>query len=147
MSKAFDAAVLLLTRREHGEDELRKKLANKGYAEDACNEALKACQRLGLQSDPRYAEALCNRRVRQGYGPLRIKQELQAKRIDDDTINAVLTIYHGEWLAYALTAWQKKFKHPALCRSEQQKHLRFLQYRGFSTETIAQLFKNGSCHE
>lgn len=125
--------------------ELTDKLIRKGYNREESAEALVECQRLGLQSDERFVESLCNARIRQGYGPLRISQELQAKHIARELINAMLNQHQESWEEYALIAWQKKFKqHEGLGVAEIQKQHRFLLYRGFSPDIIARLFKNNS---
>ena len=81
MTKAFDYAMRLLTRREYGAQELAAKLAQKGYRAAEIVEVTAECQRLGLQSDTRFVESFCQARIRQGFGPLKISQELQAKHI------------------------------------------------------------------
>jgi regulatory protein len=143
MSEAYVCAVRLLTRREHGSYELAHKLALKGYSSTDIQEALHECQRLGLQCDVRFVENVCRTRIRQGYGPQRIRQELQHLRIDDEWINAALQKEHDHWLAYAVDVWKKKYKESGgLSYMDRQKQKQFLRYRGFSTDTIAHLFKN-----
>jgi regulatory protein len=124
--------------------ELTDKLIRKGYNRGESEEALSECQRLGLQSDERFAESLCNARIRQGYGPLRITQELQAKHIEREIINAMLNQHQESWEEHAIAAWQKKFKQHDGCATELQKQQRFLLYRGFSPDIIARLFKLNS---
>lgn len=142
MTKAFDCAVRLLSRREHGERELINKLMQKGFDLPACQQALQTCQELGLQSDARFVEAFCNTRIRQGYGPLRISQELQSRCLDRELVDTVLSQYQDQWDDYALAVWQKKYKAQAqMDVSTQQKQQGFLRYRGFYADTIARLFK------
>jgi len=141
MTKAFDCALRLLVRREHGMRELIDKLLRKGYERADCEDAVSECQRLAYQSDQRFVEMFCSARIRQGYGPVRISQELQGKQIDRELINSVLTQQDGQWEDHAFAAWQKKFKcteSPAY--PERQKQQQFLMYRGFSAETIGKLF-------
>lgn len=142
MTKALDSALRLLSRREHSVSELYNKLEHKGYPQGDIQEALDHCQGLGLQSDHRFAEICCRARVRQGYGPLRIRQELKNKGISEDLIQSVLQQENGNWAQYAFLVWQKKFKdigHTSF--EDRQKQQRFLLYRGFDTESITQLFK------
>ncbi|MFC3908702.1 recombination regulator RecX [Legionella dresdenensis] len=140
MSNAFDCAVRLLARRDYSVYELTGKILQKGYSQEDTESAIAECQRLGLQSDSRFAEMICNARVRQGYGPLRIVQELQGKQVSRDIINAALAEYESQWQDYACAVWRKKFKQP-INFAEQQKQQRFLLYRGFSADIIAGLFK------
>lgn len=142
MSNGFACAVRLLTRREHGAYELVNKLLQKGYPEHEARDALLECQRLGLQSDDRFVDSLCRARIRQGYGPVRIRRELQALKIDGELINNTLQQEQDNWLSHALWVWQKKYKEQGeLSYSVMQKQKQFLLYRGFSTDTIATLFK------
>lgn len=142
MTKAYDCALRLLCRREHGAAELVIKLEQKGYSPSESRDALAECQGLGLQSDARFAEILCRARIRQGYGPLKISQELQSKQIEADLIHQVLEQERDNWFDYALVVWQKKYKEqtppPYI---ELQKRQRFLLYRGFSMDTISRVVK------
>lgn len=142
MTKAFDSALRLLSRREHGAMELSKKLQQKGFGSTEIKDALDACQRLGLQSDDRFVENLTRSRIRQGYGPLKIIQELKSKGIDSDLIEHELEQERENWVSYALDVWDKKCKgRTELTFSEIQKQQRFLLYRGFSMDIIALVVK------
>ncbi|CDZ78544.1 Regulatory protein RecX [Legionella massiliensis] len=138
MTKAFDSALRLLARREHGARELADKLVLKGFATSEVSEAIAECQRLGLQSDERFVDSLCRARIRQGSGPIKISQELQSKHIDRALIAQALEQEQDNWVTYALAVWQKKYKNQDdVPFDELQKRQRFLLYRGFSTEIIA----------
>ncbi|ASQ45354.1 recombination regulator RecX [Legionella clemsonensis] len=142
MADAFECAVRLLARREHGACELAGKLAQKGFGQVEIDEAITKCQRLGLQSDRRFVEALSAVRIRQGCGPLKILQELQAKHIARELIDEILSQEQDNWLDYAQAVWDKKFKkQPKLSYIELQKAQRFLLYRGFPTDIIAKVVK------
>jgi regulatory protein len=142
MAKALDCAMRLLTRRDHGLQELTQKLVRKGHEQDASEEAVLACQDLGLQSDTRFVESFCRLRIRQGYGPARISQELNSKHIDRELITTVLQTYQEDWEEHALAVWQKKFKQNDKPNAKElQKQHRFLLYRGFYAETIKKILK------
>lgn len=142
MTKAFDCSLRLLARREHGRHELTEKLIRKGHSVQESEEAVAQCLRLRYQSDERFVESFCNLRIRQGYGPLRIMQELQHKQINRELINTILAQYQDSWQDYALGVWRKKFNTTArLSIADSQKQQRFLLYRGFPAEIIAKLFK------
>lgn len=141
MTKAYDSALRLLCRREHGAQELVNKLVQKGYEQDEARKALERCQELDLQSDARFAEIVCRVRIRQGYGPLRITQELQSKQINQELINKVLRAESENWLSYALAVWEKKYPDEATSFADMQKRKRFLLYRGFPVEVIDRLVR------
>ena len=133
----------LLARREHGAHELVNKLAAKGYLEPDIQNALLECQRHGLQSDSRFVDNLCRTRIRQGYGPIRIRHELQNLQVDGALISAALQQEQENWLVYAVEVWKKKYKEPVdLSYTALQKQKQFLLYRGFSTDTITMIFKD-----
>lgn len=142
MTKAFDSALRLLTRREHGALELCEKLKRNGYTQAEAKDALDACQQRGLQSDSRFVECYSRSRIRQGYGPLKIIQELKSKGIDSDLIYDILSQEQDNWLAYAMDVWTKKCNGQLdLTFSEIQKNQRFLLYRGFSMDIITKVVK------
>lgn len=137
MSTALSSAIQLLARREHGAWELAKKLQQKGFKDAEIVPVIDACQRQGLQNDTRFVEMFLRVRIRQGYGPVRIQQELQSKRIDDELIKSSLQQEQDNWVDYAWAVWQKKYgKRSHLSVGELQKQQRFLLYRGFPNEII-----------
>ncbi|KTC68164.1 recombination regulator RecX [Legionella birminghamensis] len=143
MSKAFDCALRLLARREHGANELAEKLAHKGFARQDIENAVDKCQQLNYQSDERFIAAFCRQRIGQGYGPQRIIQELQLKRLDKDLIMEILNGQEVSWDTLAREVMQKKFRQiEGQDFKALQKQQRFLQSRGFSFEIINKLFKD-----
>ncbi len=142
MTEAFESALRLLTRREHGALELCDKLEQKGFSQKEAKDALEACQRLGLQSDSRFVENYTHSRLRQGYGPLKISQELKIKGIDKDLILEKLEQEKDNWLINAVKVWEKKSKGKKdLSFDEMQKLQTFLLYRGFTMDIISQVVK------
>lgn len=137
MNEAYEGAIRLLMRREHGAHELALKLATKGHAKETIEAALLLCQQRGWQSDARFAEQLCRLRVRQGYGPIRIQKELQALQVARPLIDLALQKEADHWISHALLVWQKKVKTLGpLSYVALQKQKQFLLYRGFTHETI-----------
>lgn len=142
MAKAFDSALRLLTRREHGARELCEKLEQKGFSKTEAKEALASCQELDLQSDHRFVENYARSRIRQGYGPLRISQELKNKGVSIELIQHELQKEAESWLDYALMVWQKKSKGMVdLSFIEKQKLQKFLRYRGFDVDVITAVMR------
>ena len=140
MTKVFDCAVRLLSRREHSALELSLKLESKGFNQVQVQETLKTCQELGLQSDQRFAESYCHSRIRRGYGPLKIHQELKHKGLSAELVTHVLKQEEDRWLEHALRVWQKKAKkQETWSLLERQKQQRFLLYRGFDSEIISKV--------
>ncbi len=67
--KAMD----LLARRDHSEQELRRKLKSREYDADTIDEVLQELISDRLQSDERFTEAYVNHRFNAGVGPLKIR--------------------------------------------------------------------------
>ncbi|MBE0509919.1 MAG: recombination regulator RecX [Gammaproteobacteria bacterium] len=131
------AAIALLSRREHGCQELYHKLCLKGHAPALCDAVLRELQAEGLLSDQRYAEAYVRMRANRGYGPERIRMELKEKGISSTLIQAELQQAESDWFALAREVRIKRFGEllPKDFR-ERAKQMRFLQYRGFSNDQI-----------
>ncbi len=141
-TKAFDGALRLLVRREHGAHELATKLQQKGHIALEIQEAIVACQQLGLQSDARFAENVCRARIRQGYGPVKIRHELQNLQVDRELVDSVLAKEQDNWLAHAIDVRNKKYKEQGeVPYAALQKQKQFLLYRGFSMDTITLVFR------
>ncbi|MCC5792895.1 MAG: regulatory protein RecX [Legionellaceae bacterium] len=136
---AFSLALACLSRREHSAAELTQKLRRKGCGETEVAEAIAECQRLGYQSDERYVDAYCRIRVAQGDGPLKIRQFLSAKGIENETIAARLA--QEDWQEHAQRLWMKKFAVPSaeLSLREKAKQQRFFCNRGFPASVLAHL--------
>ena len=93
-----------------------------------------------LQSDERFIESFINGRQAQGKGPLRIRQELEQKRLSACLIAAYLDECDERWATLAEEVYLKKFKGTiANSQPEKAKRFRFMQYRGFSHEQIKSL--------
>ena len=142
MSEALACAVRLLARREHSLAELQDKLGQKGYSQEDSKAALARCLRDGLQSDARFAESLTRTRVMQGYGPVKIRQELLAKKVSRELIDDVLRVEQDNWISHATRVLEKKYASSVDASfAEKQKQKQFLLYRGFSMNLIAQIIR------
>ncbi|MDX5362924.1 MAG: recombination regulator RecX [Pseudazoarcus pumilus] len=133
-------ALRLLALRDHSRAELERKLAGLGTAEEV-QATLDRMAELGLQSDQRFAEAWL--RSKSGrFGTARLKMELARRGVDADTVAAALA--QGELdsdIERARAVWSAKFGNAAADRREWARQARFLQTRGFSSETITRLLK------
>ncbi len=95
----------------------------------------------GLQSDERYAESYVHMRRKRGYGPLKIKQELQQRGVSSDLVDVFVEFNDKIWLDTACQAYEKKFGGKLLdTASERAKRMRFLQSRGFTGDIIQKTF-------
>lgn len=143
MLDAYQHAIALLTRREHGALELTKKLSQKGHTAAAIQEALEKCQQHGLQQDGRFAEQKMRTRVAQGYGPERIRMELQHLGLARELIENTLAEADYDWVVEAQAVLYKKYGNTlSQSISMRQKQKQFLHYRGFSMHTIIHVLRH-----
>lgn len=132
----------LLARREHSEQELRRKLILRDYDTNDIDETLRGLKNDGLQSDHRFAGAYVNYRVNTGIGPVKIRFELRQKGINDDLANEFLEPLSDRWEVLMQQQRVKKFGEiiPADYNAR-MKQARFLQNRGFAAESVMRLFR------
>ena len=130
-----------LARREYGQTELIRKLANKGFQSDVAALAVTQLTDEGLQSDQRFTESFVQSRISQGKGPVRIRLDLGQRGISDATIEIAIEDADPDWHALAREQRHKKFGSSAPSDfKEKARQMRFLQYRGFEQDHIQSAF-------
>jgi len=130
-------AMDLLARREHARHELAAKLRSRGMPGDLVEPVLEDLVRENLLSDARFAEAFVAARVGRGQGPVRIRMELEQKRVASAAIEEALENAAPDWGELAAAARRKRFgPGPPANFRERARQARFLQYRGFASEHI-----------
>jgi regulatory protein len=93
-----------------------------------------------LLSEDRFIESFVQARRSRGYGPLRIREELRGKGVDEGSIERWVDVNNRDWLEDLRQVRRKKFgARMPVSFSERAKQARFLQYRGFTTEQIQQV--------
>lgn len=124
-------------RREHSRRELRGKLVAAGHEAEAVDRLLAQLEQERLLSDDRFAEAYIRYRSERGYGPMRIKAELRERGIDDSLGNEQLRAAEVDWFELAEHVRHKRFGSGSPRDfKERARQMRFLQYRGFTSEQI-----------
>ncbi len=136
-------AVRLLARREHGVEELRRKLQGKGYPDPVVDFVVAKLAGKRLVSDDRFTGSFIHHHAQRGQGPIRIRSELRQQGITSEAIESALENAEVDWGAQAQAVRLRKFG-SALPRSPQEraKQARFLQYRGFSSDQIRAALKS-----
>jgi len=131
----------LLARREHSQQELLNKMALRGFSKDEVQPVIDELAEQGWQDDLRYAENYARFRIRKGYGPIRVKQELKQNGIAVFDLESIVREEAGSWMDLLQQVYSKKYPHDAvLDRNEWAKRSRFLLQRGFSGTMISALF-------
>jgi len=134
---AYAAALALLAGREHSRLQLTRKLAQREYPEDEIAAALEALVNDGYLSDERAAVAKVASGLRRGHGPGRIRNDLReaglktGKEITGDDGAEI------DWIGQARALAERKFgSEPPADYNDWSKRARFLQARGFDSDTI-----------
>lgn len=134
---ARNTAIGLLARREHAQSEIRRKLKDRGYDDELTTEVVDELTRQRLLSDDRFAESFIRARANRGQGPIRLRAELRQLQIPADMIDKHLAAAQVDWLELAMTVRERRFGGQApVGVAERAKQVRFLQYRGFTTDQI-----------
>ena len=131
-----------LARREYSRVELRARLLPHAQEEDDVEAVLDDLAQRNWLSDERAAEQMVNQR-RSRFGTQRIAHELRRKGIGENLIDAALPQLKESEFEAARVVWQKKFGVLPQDAKEKARQVRFLQSRGFSMESIFDLFKSG----
>jgi len=133
----------MLARREHSAAEIRQKLQKRGFDSDEIDQAIIELQQGDWQSDERFAEAYIRGRRLKGFGPVRISVELRERGVDESIIEQNLSASDDVWLQTMHDEYQRKY-HGKDIRDYQEKakRMRFLQYRGFTSDMIQRLLQD-----
>ena len=138
--KALAQASALLARREYSAHELKKKILAKGRRLDEAEQVLQKLQKMGYQSDERFAHSFVRSKINKGQGPQRILQDLRTKGLDSSLIDRALEEHGEAFLQSIEEVWRKKFADLPSSPLEKQKQTNFLTYRGFTFEQIEYLW-------
>jgi regulatory protein len=139
----FARAVALLARRDHSRAELAAKLRRTLTENDDPGEVervLDALERDKLLSDERYAGTLTRTRAAR-YGDARVRYDLKSAGVKADTVDRAVASLKGTEVERARAVWTRRFGELPNTQQERGRQARFLQARGFSTETIRQVLR------
>jgi regulatory protein len=134
---AYDKALGLLARREHSRKELKTKLRQGGYEGEETAAALDRLGEQRYQDDDRFAEVLLRSRIAQGYGPLRLRQELKSHGLADARVRALLDAAEVDWDASAAAQLRRRYGSAGSHEpAERVRRAQFLLRRGFAAATV-----------
>jgi regulatory protein len=130
------AALALLARRDWLTGELGAKLRAAGCDPQVTVGVIAELVQERLLNDARYAERYVASRAERGQGPARIAAELAALGAPRELIDQALDS-GPDWRAVAGAVRRRKFgAAPPDSSAEKARQVRFLQYRGFSSDHI-----------
>lgn len=128
--------------------EITERLERDGFLPGVIDAVLAECELRGWVDDSKFArDWIEDRADRKRYGKARLKQELQRKGIDRETLDAALEgVEEEDEVRRALIAAQSKWKADAMqnashdvLQAEKRKLTNFLMRRGFEWSTIRQV--------
>lgn len=137
-----ERAVRLLARREHSRAELLRKLEQAGFLREEIAPLLDEFETRNWLSDRRFAESwIADHRAKSGS--VKLAYELRQHGVAESVIEEVLGDNRDSELECAREVWRKKFGAPPADAADQARQLRFLQSRGFTSEMIRRVIKDG----
>lgn len=131
-----------LAMREHSRCELARKLGGRGFAQDDIAAALDHLIATGALDEARLAEHYVAERMGKGFGPLRIRAELREKGLANELVERCLEPLREVWPTCLANACERRFgAAPPVDRAEYARRARFLEQRGFSTDSIRRFLR------
>jgi regulatory protein len=129
------SAMNMLAMREHSRFELEQKLSKKTENSELILAVLNKLQTDNLLCDQRFALMFIRSKANSGFGPYKIKQELQAKGVAKVLIADTLAELEINWFEKASELYLKRIARVTdIDMKEKHKQTRYLQNRGFSGE-------------
>jgi len=133
---AVTMAVRILSRRDHSETELRRKLAAAGVPPLLVSSVCDHCRQRDWLNEWRFAEMLIRSRARKGYGPRYIQAELRQHGFGQGDTAALWQQLEIDWLQVCRTALRKKSGRQSADAAIRRKLTHYLYQRGFDAELI-----------
>ena len=148
-TKAMNAAVRILTYRDHFKIELKQKLQQRGFTINVIDTVLAECERLNYIDDNRAAHVYISKLKRKCFGKRYIRQALKKNRLSAVVIDKILLENYTEAEEHenAGKLLEKKIK--TFYREEDSKKrrdriYRFLYSRGFNKDVITDLLRTST---
>lgn len=143
--KAKAVALDYIAYQARTEDEVRRKLARKGFPDEVADEAVARMEELGYLDDESYARAYARGRLAgRGHGPQRIRNDLRKRGVAAKTIDAVLeeVVEQDDLRETALRHGRKRWLRLASeqdPRKRRKKLSDFLMRRGYGFDLIREV--------
>jgi regulatory protein len=125
-----------LARRDHGCEELRGKLLDRGYDSTVVDPLIERLCAEKLLDDRRFLESFVGFRAARGQGPERVRTDLRRLGMHGEPAEASIDAY-PDWILQLRKARQKKFGTSLPSNyPDRQRQAQFLAYRGFTGAQI-----------
>jgi len=133
---ALQQAVGLLSRREHSQKELTRKLRERGVESAEIDAALERLADTGLQDQQRFADSLVRQRIAAGYGPHYLRAQLATHGLDEATIAAAIAAADPDWPELARELITRRFPDGLDDPGDRRRAAALLQRRGFDGDCL-----------
>ncbi len=144
--KAFAHALKVLSRRDHSESELRRKLSVKGFAPETVDEIITRLADAGYLNDRRFARLWAESAIRNGRGyGFRLRMELARRGIDEEIISDTVAGLAEEYdeIETLTELLERKFPDFDPRRADDRRKRRvvgYFQRRGYTLAAILRAF-------
>jgi len=144
---AMNAAVRILTHRDHSKYELKRKLQQRSFASEVIDAVVLECERLDYIDDKRTARVYISQLKRKRFGKRHIRMSLKKKRLYSAAIEDILLenyakIEERKNADQLLEKKKKTFNREEDLKKRRDKIYRFLYSRGFNKDIIVDLLRN-----
>ncbi|MBG3012922.1 regulatory protein RecX [Proteus faecis] len=145
----YQYAIFMLSRRDYSTNELQHRIERRiretekdsPTAPEYLPQVIERLLESQYLDDNRTIYSFFRSYLNKSYGPLRIRQELRLKGFPSEIIDRVLEETDTDWYALCQDLKEKKFgTGKPKDYKEKAKQVRYLQYRGFTSDTINALF-------
>lgn len=156
VKKLRQRALRLLSRREYSRHELRNRLISgpimRRRKETEANDppspaeielVLAELDVYDLQSDERYAQTVARTRSNR-EGTARVAHRLKEHKIDPALTETLLAELSSTEYDRAFAMWERKFGEVPEQPAERARQMRYLAYRGFSSDVISKIVRKRS---
>ena len=133
---ALQQAVGLLSRREHSQKELARKLRERGVESSEIDAALERLADTGLQDQQRFADSLVRQRIAAGYGPHYLRAQLATHGLEEATIDAAIAAADPDWPELARELITRRFPDGLTDPGDRRRAAALLQRRGFDGDCM-----------
>ena len=140
--KVYGKGIYLLSMREHSVKEMVDKLSRKCDRIDLVDTVIEDLIERSYLSDDRFTETYVRSRRAKGFGPIKIRSELNNKGINTVMVDEYLESSSAVWFEVAENQYNKKYGERLISDyNAWTKRARFLQSRGFTMEHIHSVIK------
>lgn len=133
-------ALRYLAAREHSRVELERKLAAHEETPGELARVLDELTAKGFINEQRVIDSVLHRRAAR-LGQSRIRQELQAKGLKGEAVQAALHSLRSSELERAHEVWLRRFGATAADAAQRARQARFLLARGFAADIVIKVIK------